>query len=290
MVIMEVAKILLKCEAIKECLELFLKQRRESQYDADSFVNKDPLAPIIGTICDEKIKAEVAWNIPRFLNEFLKQKGLEFKASTICKLGKEELRKWLISYMHDKWPKKLSEEEREKWLNKISESVIGTCEKIWKEYDDDPDNIFVVNGGILSIPIVYFALRQFPGIGPKKASMVARDFGRNCDWFKSVKARLQKRGIDLTVTNIHFTEMPIDVHVRRVFKRLGFYRYDQPQDFQNLARIIYPENPGLVDDFIWELGREICKNHPICVKCLLSGICEYYKVRGNENSVRATKS
>jgi endonuclease III len=233
------------------------------------------LAPIIGTICDEKIKAEIAWNIPYNLYEFLKRKGLEFKPSTICTLRKEELRKWLASHMCDKWPKKLSEKEREEWLNKISIAIVDTCEKIWKEYNDDPDNIFTINNGNLSIPIIYFALRQFPGIGPKKASMIARDFGRNSDWFKSVKVRLLKRGINLTVTNIHFTEMPIDVHVRRVFRRLGFARYNQPQDFQNLARIIYPENPGLVDDLIWQLGREVCKNYPICVKCPLSNICEY---------------
>ncbi len=272
---MEVATILHKCSAIRECLESFIKNR-EDKYNPNDFLNKDPLACIIGTVCDEKIKAEVAWNIPYHLYKFLKRNGVMFKPSTICKRGKEELRKWLASHMNDKWPNILSERSREEWLNKISTAIINTCEKIWKEYNDDPDNIFMVNNGHLSIPLVYFILRQFPGIGPKKASMIARDFGKNGSWFKSVKARLQKRGINLTVSHIYFTEMPIDVHVRRVFERLGFARYNQPQDFQNLVRIIYPENPGLIDDFIWQLGREVCKQyHPICVKCPLSNICEY---------------
>jgi endonuclease III len=270
----ELEKIIKKCNTIRDCLESFLKSRVD-QYDVNDFLNKDPLAPIIGTICDEKIKAEVAWNIPYHLYEFLRRQGLEFKASTICKLGTDELRRWLASYMKDKWPRNLNERERQKWLDKISESIVKTCKKIWSEYNDDPDKIFSINNGNLSIPMIYFALRQFPGIGPKKAAMIARDFGKNYNWVKSVKFRLSKRGINLTVTHLHFTEMPIDVHVKRVFRRLGFARYNQPQDFQNLARIIYPENPGLVDDFIWWLGREICKARPNCGICPLFNICEY---------------
>jgi len=271
---MEATRILNKCRVIREQLKLFLQHQR-TRYDPSNFLNIEPLAPFIGTICDERISAEVAWDIPYFLYEWLKQNHLNFKASTIAKLGKEKLREWLKSHMQDKWPAKMKEEDHEDWLNKISASIVDACEKIWKEYNDDPDNAFIINGGNLSIPLVYFILRQFPGIGPKKASMIARDFGRNCDWLQSVKMRLRKRGIELRVSDVHFTEMPIDVHIKRVFQRLGFSRYNQPQDFQNLARIIYPENPGLVDDFIWKLGREICKTYPSCNKCPLNNICEY---------------
>ena len=65
-----------------------------------------------------------------------------------------------------------------------------------------------------------------------------------------------------------------------VLKRLGFARYREVQDIQNLARIIYPENPGLVDLLIWKIGREWCVNPPTCEKdhdvCPLSSICDYY--------------
>jgi len=107
--------------------------------------------------------------------------------------------------------------------------------------------------------------------------------------FKSVKARLQKRGINLTITQAHFSEIPVDVHVRRVFRRLGFWRYSEPQDFQNLARIIYPENPGLVDEFIWRLGRETCKSHPKCEECPLSSVCEY-RGRGEGKQLKLTET
>jgi endonuclease III len=179
----ELDELLRKCRVMREQLELFLKKGEEVPYTGnetiDRFIDEDPLAPIIGTICDERIKAETAWSVPYYLREFLKQKGLEFKPSSICKLGREELRKWLASYMQDKWPKRLK--KREEWLGKISESIVNTCEKIWKEYGDDPDNIFTVNNGNLSVPLVYYILRQFPGIGPKKATMIAREFGRGSE-------------------------------------------------------------------------------------------------------------
>jgi hypothetical protein len=53
---------------------------------------------------------------------------------------------------------------------------------------------------------------------------------------------------------------------KKVFRRLWFIKYTQSQDFQNLARMIYPENPGLVDLLVWKIGKERCVNLPICEK------------------------
>ncbi|MEM3448395.1 MAG: hypothetical protein QXO75_10560 [Nitrososphaerota archaeon] len=278
MKLIEVIDLLNKCKVIRKHLDVYLQRRGEAWFNPEEFNNKEPLAPIIGTICDEQIKADVAWQIPFHLSQWLNQQGKEFKASEIQKLGKQNLRTWLKDHMHGKWPKKMFRDKREKWLDNISESIINTCKKISEKYNDDPDSIFMINDGKLSIPLVYFILRQFDGIGPKKASMIARDFGNECDWLKSIRKRLHDKGISIEVTDIHFTEVPIDRHVQRVFPRLFGYKFNT-QDIQNLARLIYPENPGLVDKFIWELGREVCKNKPLCEKCNLNNICEYYKGR-----------
>ncbi len=275
----EISTLLRKCEFIRQQMFSFLKDRKVDYYPND-FNNKNSLAPIIGTICDQQISADVAWKIPYHMNEWLKSEGKEFRASTICEIGRDRVREWLRKFMEGKWPKRMKEEKRQQWLNDISNYIIETCKKIASEYGDEPDNIFTVNNGNISIPMIYFLLRQFLGIGPKKASMIARDFGRGSSWLKSINERLKERGVtvEVKVEQIYFTEMPIDVHVRRVFGRIGFARYSTPQDFQNLVRLIYPENPGLVDDFIWELGRKICKNYsPKCPKCPLAEICDYYK-------------
>ena len=98
----------------------------------------------------------------------MRRGGLEFKAGIIREIGIFELREWLDNYMSDKWPRRLSIEKRKEWLDKISEYILDACEKIEREYGDDPDNIFAVNNGHLSIHLVYFLLRQFKGISPKK--------------------------------------------------------------------------------------------------------------------------
>lgn len=272
---MEMAKLLKKCEILREQVIQHFNSRIED-YDPNKFNNMNSLAPIIGTICDQQIKVEVAWAIPFHLNRWLKENGKEFKASEIRKIGKEKIREWLDKHMSNQWPSRMSSQDREKWLDNISNYIILTCKKIEEEYKDEPDNIFMINNGRLLIPLVYFLLRQFSGIGPKKASMIARDFGKEGGWLRSVAERLRRKGVKITIEQTHYTEVPIDIHVKRVFKKIGFGKYQEPQDFQNLARLIYPDNPGLVDDFIWNLGREICKTKPECEKCPIQSICDYY--------------
>jgi endonuclease III len=279
----EIAKILEKCTAIRGQVELFIEQtkRKDARCKCDELINKSSLALIIATICDQRIRSDVAWKIPRALHRWLGKQGLDFRASVIYRyVGEERLREWFRDYMMHRWPKLMKEESREEWLKDIPRYIIKSCEKISEEYDDDPDSIFIAGGEQLSIPHIYLMLRQFPGIGPKKASMIARDFGSGSCQLICLIERLKRRGVNLKVTHTYFTEMPVDVHVRRVFKRLGFSRYGSPQDFQNLARIIYPENPGLVDLFIWNLGRKVCKRYkPKCQECPLNNICDEYSTQ-----------
>jgi hypothetical protein len=284
----EIAKILEKCAVIRKQVELFIEQSKQedARCDCNELINGSSLAFIIATICDQRIRSEIIWEcapdqkcIPNALYEWLTKQGLDFRASVIYRIGVDKLREWFREYMMDKWPEKMREESREEWLKHIPGYIIESCEKIWREYNDDPDSIFIAGGEKLSVPLIYFMLRQFPGIGPKKASMIARDFASGGCLLTCLRERLKRRGVNLEVTHVYFSEMSVDVHVRRVLKRLGFSRYREPQDFQNLARIIYPENPGLVDLFIWNLGRNICKVKPKCQECPLNSICEEYSKR-----------
>jgi len=253
----------------------FLKDRKVD-YDPNDFNNKNSLAPIIMTICNEQVNSDVIREIPYHMSEWLKSEGKDFRANTICEIGRDKVREWLSKFMEGKWSR-MRKEEREQWLDRISNYIIRACEKIVSEYDNEPDNIFTVNNGNLSVPLIYFLLRQFPGIGTKKASDVAKEFAIGTPWLWSINERLKRRGIMIRVEQVHFSEVPVDRHIKRVFIRLGFARYSEPQDFQNLARLIYPENPGLVDAFIWRLGREICKHRsPKCHECPLAEICNYY--------------
>ena len=274
-------EILEKAKIIRKHVEDYLssESQRGSQV-VEEFIFSDPLAFIIGAICDQQIKAEVAWSIPKALHDELKKRGLEFKASVIYKLGEDEIRKWLENFMKDKWGR-LGKKTREKWLQDIPLYIVKTCELIAKKYGDDPDKLLLVSNGKLNPPLLYFIFRQLPGIGPKKASMLSRDFTWGKEpYVERTRERLQKQGVNLVVEQQYFTEVPIDVHIRRVVKRIFGPEYTENQDIQNLARLIYPENPGLVDIYLWNLGRKICINYrrkPKCDECPLKSICRYYR-------------
>ena len=282
-----VDEILEKAKIIRKHVEEYLsKEPQETVFQGiEGLLYRDPLAYIIGAICDQQIKAEVAWSIPKALHDELKKRGLEFKASVIYKLGEDEIRKLLKDYMKNirvkgKWGR-LRGRAREEWLQDISLYILKSCELIAKKYNDDPDKLLLVSNGKLNPPLLYFIFRQLPGIGPKKASMLSRDFTWDKDsYLEGARERLRRQGVNLVVEQKYFTEIPVDVHILRVVGRIFGPQYTENQDIQNLGRLIYPENPGLVDSYLWDFARKICINDrrkPKCNECPFTGICRYYR-------------
>jgi endonuclease III len=282
-----VDEILEKAKIIRKHVEEYLsKEPQETVFQGiEGFLYRDPLAYIIGAICDQQIKAEVAWSIPKALHDELKKRGLEFRTSIIYRLGEDEVRKLLKDCIKNirvkgKWGR-LRGRAREKWLQDISLYIVKTCELIAKKYNDDPDKLLLVSNGKMNPPLLYFIFRQLPGIGPKKASMLARDFTWDKDsYLEGARERLRRQGVNLVVEQKYFTEIPVDVHILRVVGRIFEPEYTENQDIQNLGRLIYPENPGLVDSYLWDFARKICINDrrkPKCSECPFTSICRYYR-------------
>jgi len=251
--------------------------------EAERFLEENSLAPIVGTICDQQITAEDAWNFPYWLSE--QQKGKSFSAQFIHSLGKAKIEDLLGTYMEDKWPSGMGQSDLKKYLDNISNYIVNTCRLIADRYDNDPDNIF--KEGKYIVPEVYFSLRVLPGIGPKKASMIARDFVKGEGaWYRGICKRLKGRGINFMVTEEHLSEVPIDVQVVKVFGRvMGEFKKTPPRerfldywpDIQNFAKLTFPDFPGKIDQVLWAVGREYCKERqPNCERCPLKGTpCDY---------------
>jgi endonuclease III len=98
------------------------------------------------------------------------------------------------------------------------------------------------------------------GVGPKIGNMavniLARDFKVSFEDYLSI-------------------DISADVHVRRVFARLGFCRYDATvEQVICKARALYPEFPGMVDLASWEIGRNGCESCvPKCVSSYMKDLC-----------------
>ena len=129
--------------------------------------------------------------------------------------------------------------------------------QIQGQYDGDVSRIWADQPP--SATVVYRFL-EFRGVGPKIATMaaniLARDFNiRFSDYFS----------IDISA----------DVHVRRVFERLGLAPEDATVDqLVYRARSLHPEFPGLMDLPAWEIGRNWCKpNNRDCLSCYITDLC-----------------
>ena len=267
--------------------EFSLNQEFSIDQEVEKFLNKDHLAPIIGTICDQEITTEHAWTFPYWLHNKLNGK---FSAQSIYKLGTKKIEKLLSLFLEDKWPSGMADKKRKNYLKNISRYIIKTCELIINVYDNDADNMF--KNGKFTAPEIYFILRSLPGIGPKKASMIARDFVKaEGPWYKGIQDRLEKKGIKFKVERKNLTEVPVDVHVVKIFGRvMGEFRktpsrdkfLDYWPDIQNFAKLAFPSFPGKIDEILWLVGRQYCyESEPDCKNCPLKDIpCEYAKRKG----------
>ncbi len=74
----------------------------------------------------------------------------------------------------------------------------------------------------------------------------------------------------------------VDTHVKRISKRLGMTKNDDPKKIeQDLMKLLPPERWTLFGHLVIDHGRKICKaRKPDCENCFLQQECQYYKKSG----------
>ena len=191
---------------------------------------------------DRRIKAEKAWVIPYRISEKLGD-------FTIATLGKRSVND--IKELMGK-PKPLHH-----MFDRMGGFFYSGLQRIITFYKGDAARIWC--GRPPSAEVIYRFL-EFEGIGPKIATMAANILARD---FKIPFA--DHVSIDISA----------DVHVRRVFGRLGLCAPDASiEKIIYKARALYPEFPGMMDLACWEIGRKWCNpGNPDCPACFMSSLC-----------------
>ncbi|MCX8069103.1 MAG: endonuclease III, partial [Thermodesulfovibrionales bacterium] len=71
----------------------------------------------------------------------------------------------------------------------------------------------------------------------------------------------------------------VDTHVKRISKRLGFTKEEDPVKIEFALREIIPEKYWTQFSLSTILhGREICKaRKPLCNECMIAQYCNYFK-------------
>jgi len=203
-----------------------------------------PHAYVLGCIMDRQIKAQRAWIIPYRIKERLGS----FSMERLSKLSEEDVRRLMSE-----------PEPLHRFVGRMSYYFYKGITRIWDVYEGNAANIW--NDSPTSETLVK-RFREFEGVGPKIANMAANILVR------SYKIKLDEySSIDISA----------DVHVERVFKRLGLIPPEATKnELIKKARELHPEFPGIMDKPAWEIGKNWCKpnlERSNCKNCYMAELC-----------------
>jgi endonuclease III len=235
---------------VEEGKKFFDAPRKPIQFTDDETANalvndieNTPHAFFVACLMDTQIKAEKAWRVPLEL----KQRMGNFRFETLKAKSCEEL-EFLMST-----PTCLH-----RYVANKSLYLYEAIQRIDAQYGGWAANLW--EGGISSAEVV-FRFLEFKGFGPKLSTMAANILARE---FK------------VKFADYYSIDISADVHVKRVFKRLGIVP-EKPSVDQVIyrARALYPEFPGLLDLSVFNIGRSWCHTRkPNCSDCPLTAWCE----------------
>jgi endonuclease III len=202
-----------------------------------------PHAFVLACVMDRQVKAEKAWLIPYRLQQKL---GGDFSIQRLALLTVPDVKKLMRE-----------PEPLHRFVDKMAGFFHAAVQWIVHQYNGDASRIWRDKPS--SADLVYRFL-EFDGVGPKIASMAANILARE---FK------------LPFADHYSIDISADVHVRRVFGRLGLAANNASvEQLIFRARGLCPEFPGLMDLPAWEIGRQWCRpRNPRCAACYLGEKC-----------------
>jgi endonuclease-3 len=202
----------------------------------------DPFAFVLAGVLDRGTKAEVIWTIPYYLKQQLVKLDPYFFANASI----EE-----IAEIFRKLPRK------PRYINDAPYTVKGLAKIIVNEYNGQTQKLWE-NRRAQSVQAT---LERIYGVGPGIASMIILLLER---WFK------------IHFDDIDHTKMDVksDVHIIRVFQRLGFISEPTSTAALEAARRLNPKFPGALDAPAWYIGRNWCTaSISRCDQCPVTEVC-----------------
>ena len=207
-----------------------------------NFLIENPNAFVIGLISDQSVKAELAWSLPYRLS--LRLKTFDFK---------EILSNYNVSDIENIIRTKPS---LHRYPGRMAVYIYEAMKKIVEMYDSNAGNIW----NNKNAQEIVDSLEEFKGISHKKASL---------------GTLILVRDLDINVLDKENIDIAYDVHIRRLFYRIGLVDIDTQEKILESARFINPSFPGRLTTAFWQIGRDICRpTNPECLKCPLYKECD----------------
>ena len=205
-------------------------------------IKYNPHAFVIACLMNRQIKAEKVGLIPYEL----KRRIGDFSFKTLLEFKKKELHTFLNK------PTPLH-----RYTNKMSEYLYKAIQKIKEKYNGDASKIWSNRPSSADVVLRFL---EFDGIGQKIATMAAN---------------LLARELKVKFCDYYSIDISVDVHVRRVFYRLGLTKKKSTtEQVIYKARAMNPEFPGMLDFACYTIGKNWCRpKEKKCDKCFMNNVC-----------------
>ena len=213
--------------------------------EADTLLNDldtRPHAFVLACVMDRQVKAEKAWLIPYRISEKLGG----FSMAALSQLSRADVNRLMSQ-----------PEPLHRFVEKMSGFFHSEVQLICNQYECNAARIW--SGSPSSAEVVYRFL-EFDGVCPKIGSMAANILALE---FK------------IPFADYFSIDISADVHVRRVFARLGLCAPDATvEQVIYKAKALHPKFPGMMDLPCWEIGRNWCKARgQECNSCYMRDLC-----------------
>lgn len=213
-----------------------------TQEGAAAVIEENPFAFALAAVLDRGTKSEIIWTIPYYLQKKIGKLTPQFFADKSLK----EL-ETLFRSLPGK-PRYITDAPRT--VKELSQIILrefqGDAAKVWTNH---------------SSAYVKSVFRRIYGVGPGIASMIVLLLEK-C--FRIHFNDLDHRSMDVKT----------DVHVVRVFQRLGFIDSPDSEEALKAARKLHPDYPGALDAPTWIIGKKWCNQfYPQCSACIMKTAC-----------------
>jgi len=210
--------------------------------EAAKLIKEDPFAFALAGVLDRGTKAEIIWTIPYYIKKQLGDLDPNFFANASL----EELER-IIQKLPVK-PRYVTDAPHT--LRGLSRIIVSECngqaQKLWENK---------------SSRAVKATFERIYGVGPGIASMI-------------ILILESRFGVHFDDADHQNMDVKPDVHIVRVFHRLGFISEPDSNSALKAARRLNPDYPGALDSPAWRIGRNWCTAFsPQCRKCPLNEVC-----------------
>lgn len=211
--------------------------------EADALLRRDGVAMLLGLVLQRGMPAERVWRIPLHLRRELGHLDPE----RLGKLPEAEVEAAL---------RRLP--ARPRYPGQSATTIVALGRLVHERFGGDGRRVWEGR----HMADVLTTLQSLPGVGPGIAHM-------------AVQLLIDEVGFLPHPDELPSLDVKADVHVVRVFYRLGLSTDETREAVLDAARRLHPAFPGLLDWPAWDVGRRLCRpTAPVCHKCPFEATCE----------------